>query len=130
MGVNSLPKTVTRQRRGCDLNPDPSAPESSTLITGLPSDSQGGPAMRCLTFVPLITNDDEVHDVSGETVEEDVESADDECSLAAARSHTLLIARTMVSFSAKYQHKHRTDHQYGEYLQIPDQGHLVKTPSD
>ena len=33
MGVNSLPKTVTRQRRGCDLNPDPSAPESSTLTT-------------------------------------------------------------------------------------------------
>jgi len=23
MGVNSLPKTVTRQRRGCDLNPGP-----------------------------------------------------------------------------------------------------------
>jgi len=37
MGVNSLPKTVTRQRRDCDLNPDPSAPESSTLITRLPS---------------------------------------------------------------------------------------------
>ena len=31
MGVNSLLKTVTRQRRGCDLNPGPSAPESSTL---------------------------------------------------------------------------------------------------
>jgi len=31
MGVNSLPKTVTRQRRGPDLNPGPSAPESSTL---------------------------------------------------------------------------------------------------
>jgi len=31
--VNSLPKTVTRQRRGCDLNPGPSAPESSTLTT-------------------------------------------------------------------------------------------------
>ena len=31
MGVNSLPKTVTRQRRGCDLNPGPTAPESSTL---------------------------------------------------------------------------------------------------
>jgi len=30
MGVNSLPKTVTRQRRGCDLNPGLSAPESST----------------------------------------------------------------------------------------------------
>jgi len=39
MGVNSLPKTVrpTPQRRGCDLNPGPSAPESSTLTTRLPS---------------------------------------------------------------------------------------------
>ena len=37
MGVNSLPKTVTRQRRGCDLNPGRSAPESSTLTTRLPS---------------------------------------------------------------------------------------------
>jgi len=33
MSVNSLPKTVTRQRRDCDLNPGPSAPESSTLTT-------------------------------------------------------------------------------------------------
>ena len=33
MGVNSLPKTVTRRRRGCDLNPGPTAPESSTLNT-------------------------------------------------------------------------------------------------
>ena len=32
MGVNSLSKTVT-----CDLNPGPSAPETSTLITRLPS---------------------------------------------------------------------------------------------
>jgi len=32
MGVNSLPKTVMRQRRGCDLNPGHTAPESSTLI--------------------------------------------------------------------------------------------------
>jgi len=37
MGVNSLSKTVTRQRRDCDLNPGPSAPESSTLTTRLPS---------------------------------------------------------------------------------------------
>jgi len=37
MGVNSLPKTVSRQRRGCELNPGPSTPESSTLITRLPS---------------------------------------------------------------------------------------------
>ena len=33
MGVNSLPKTVTRQRHGCDLNPGPSVPKSSTLTT-------------------------------------------------------------------------------------------------
>jgi len=37
MGVNSLLKTVTRQRRDCDLNPGPSAPEFSTLTTRLPS---------------------------------------------------------------------------------------------
>jgi len=35
MVVNSLPKTVTRQRRDCDLKPGPSAPESSTLTTRL-----------------------------------------------------------------------------------------------
>jgi len=35
--VNSLPKTVTGQRRDCDLNPGPSAPESSALTTRLPS---------------------------------------------------------------------------------------------
>jgi len=32
MGVNSLTKTVTLQRRGCDLNPGPTAPESSTRL--------------------------------------------------------------------------------------------------
>ena len=32
-----MPKTVTRQRRDCDLNPDPCAPESSTLTARLPS---------------------------------------------------------------------------------------------
>ena len=37
MGVNSLSKNVTRQRRGCDLNPAPSAPESCTLTTRLQS---------------------------------------------------------------------------------------------
>ena len=35
MGVNTLPKTATRQRRGCNLNPGPSAPESRTLTTRL-----------------------------------------------------------------------------------------------
>jgi len=43
MGVNSLPKTVIRQRRACDLNPGPSAPESSALTTRLPGHS----AMVC-----------------------------------------------------------------------------------
>jgi len=37
MGVNSFPKTVIRQSRDCDLNPGPTAPESSTLTTRLPS---------------------------------------------------------------------------------------------
>jgi len=37
MGVNCLPMTVTRQLRGCDLNPGHSVPESSTLTTRLPS---------------------------------------------------------------------------------------------
>ena len=35
--VLTLPKTVTRQYRSCDLNPGPTAPESSTLATRLPS---------------------------------------------------------------------------------------------
>ena len=37
--MNSLPKTVSRQRCDYDLNPGPSAPESSTLTTRLPSHS-------------------------------------------------------------------------------------------
>ena len=37
MGANSLPKSVPRQRRDCDLNPGPSVPESSTLTSRLPS---------------------------------------------------------------------------------------------
>jgi len=37
MGVNSLPKTVTRQRRDCDLNSGPTALESSTPTTWLPA---------------------------------------------------------------------------------------------
>ena len=37
MGVSSLLKTVTRQRRDCDLNLGSSAPESSTLTTRLQS---------------------------------------------------------------------------------------------
>jgi len=51
MGVNSLPKTVTRQRRGCDLNPGPSAPESSTLTTRLPSSYNTEIFDRAVVFV-------------------------------------------------------------------------------
>ena len=43
--MNSLPKTITQQRRDCDLilNPGHSVPEFSTLITRLPSHpSRGG----------------------------------------------------------------------------------------
>ena len=40
--MNSVPKTVTRQRRDCDLNPGPSAPEFSTLTTRLPSHPTAG----------------------------------------------------------------------------------------
>jgi len=47
MGVNSLPKTVTRQRRGCDLNPSPFVPESSTLTTRLPSH----PLIKLLPYI-------------------------------------------------------------------------------
>jgi len=51
MGVSSLPKTVIRQRRGCNLNPGPSAPESSTLTTQLPSH----PFMHSCSYVVIIT---------------------------------------------------------------------------
>ena len=48
MGVSGLPKTVTRQRRGCDLNPGPSAPEFSTLTTRLPSHPWSVNSVRCV----------------------------------------------------------------------------------
>jgi len=50
MGVNSLPKTVTRQRRGCDLNRGTSAPEFSMLTTRLAS--QPTPHYILLTLDP------------------------------------------------------------------------------
>ena len=49
-----MPKTVTRQRRGCDLNPGPSEPESSTLTTRLPSGlgfPLSGPMSSCCTVI-------------------------------------------------------------------------------
>ena len=52
--MNSLPKTVTRQRRSCDLNRGPSAPESSTLTTRLPSHLTVIAAARNLLELPAI----------------------------------------------------------------------------
>ena len=55
MGVNSLPKTVTRQRRGCDLNPGPYALESSTLTTRLLSHPHSGLILQCVSMLgPVI----------------------------------------------------------------------------
>ena len=48
--MNSLLKTVTRQRHDCDLNPDPSEPESSTLTTRLPSHP-----IPCYEEIPIST---------------------------------------------------------------------------
>ena len=50
MGVNSLPKTVARQLRGCDLNPGLSPPESSTLTPRLPSP----PPLRVISTINLL----------------------------------------------------------------------------
>ena len=55
MDVNSLPKTVTRQRRGCDLDPGPSAPESSTLTTRLPTQVSTVRIRIILRFVKIYT---------------------------------------------------------------------------
>ena len=51
MGVNSLPKTVTRQRRDCELNPGPSAPESSTLTTRL---YRATPSFKYPSIIPTL----------------------------------------------------------------------------
>ena len=53
MGVNSLNKTVTRQRHGCDLNSGPTVPESSMLTTWIPSHSTVG---HCKPFAKLNCN--------------------------------------------------------------------------
>ena len=47
--MNTLPKTVARQRRDCDLNPDPSALQSSALTTRLPSRRDMGSALETTT---------------------------------------------------------------------------------
>jgi len=51
--VNSLPKTVTRQRRRCGFTPGPTAPESSTLTTRLPIEPPVGTTGPKLIFNSL-----------------------------------------------------------------------------
>jgi len=46
--LNSLPKTVTRQHHGCNINSGPTAPKSSTVTTRLPS--------RHLSRIPHVIN--------------------------------------------------------------------------
>ena len=59
MGVNSLPKTVTQQHHGCDLNLGPSAPESSTLTTQVPSHpwqvTKWQTLIKCLFYTAFLT---------------------------------------------------------------------------
>ena len=54
VGVNSLPKTVTRQRRGCDLNRGHAAPESSTLTSRLPSHPIRKDQQQCGLWLPIL----------------------------------------------------------------------------
>ena len=51
-----MPKTVTRQRCDCDLNPGPSAPESSTLTTRPPSHP-----LKCKLTAQISTTADPVN---------------------------------------------------------------------
>jgi len=64
MGVNSLPKTVTRQRRGCDLNPGPCAPESSKLTTRLPSHPKTFEQSILLLLLLLLVSYEQFHDTT------------------------------------------------------------------
>ena len=50
MGVNSLPKTVTRQRRGCDLNPGLLCLSPARYLLGYRAILEHAP--RCKVHVP------------------------------------------------------------------------------
>jgi len=57
MGVNSLPKTATRQRHDCDSNPCSSEPESGTLTTRPPSHQGTVVHPNCMSAGLPITSD-------------------------------------------------------------------------
>ena len=63
--MNSLPKTVTRQRRDCDLNPGPSAPEFSMLIAKFHYTDPTGPARTQPSFAAKKVRAGPVGSVSG-----------------------------------------------------------------
>ena len=83
--MNSLPKTVTRQRRGCDLNPGPSARESSTLTTQLPSHPElyrNSNRSRCrhvLAAKNLVSDGVQINTERGNIMGFSLESNPDEC---------------------------------------------------
>jgi len=65
LGANSLPKTVTRQRRDCDSNPCSSEPKCGTLTTRPPSHPIAILIIVCISWIQysLITfNLFNVHD--------------------------------------------------------------------
>ena len=55
MGVNSLPKTVTRQRRDCDLNPGSSALESSKHASRSVANYRATPVINIGIFKNIAT---------------------------------------------------------------------------
>ena len=59
--MNILPKTITQQRRDCDLilNPGHSVPEFSTLITRLPSHPSRGGRGKCHIVSIFLSEDSE-----------------------------------------------------------------------
>ena len=90
MGVNSSPKTVTRQRRDCDLNLGPSAPESSTLTTRLPSHL--GPRTPCRFLVHPVYTD--AHSFSFDAVRRRsvlCSCASSSCERQLRRTHIIII---------------------------------------
>ena len=64
MGVNSLPKTVTQQRRDCDLNPGPTVPESSMLTLSNQATQRPqtvAPQLRAAPIIPQFHTTSPVH---------------------------------------------------------------------
>jgi len=81
--------------------------------------------MRCLTFVPLIADDNQVHDVTAKTVEEDGDATDHQCHWPTAVQYALLITLALQLLGTKYQNKHGADDQKTKHLQTTDKTQIV-----